>query len=104
MVRPHMDFTYHSISSHTNTLYVLRTKPGVQHPTRQDDLGTEVADTPLKLKGEMILVPEADCILFEASPVVLSLDDLNRRGNYFLYTQEPGICTKVSIIMPCNVR
>ncbi len=55
MVRPHMDFTYHSISSHTNTLYVLRTKPGVQQPTRQDDLGTEVADTTLKSKGEMIL-------------------------------------------------
>ncbi len=75
-----MEFTYHSISSHVNTLYVLRTKPGVQQPAAHDELSTEVADTPLKLKGEMILVPEADCILFEASPVVLSLDDLNRRG------------------------
>ncbi len=32
MVRPHMDFTFHSISSHVNTVYVLRTKPGVSAP------------------------------------------------------------------------
>ncbi len=34
----------------------------------------------LKLKGEMVLLPEADSLLFIASPVVLNLNELNRKG------------------------
>ena len=34
----------------------------------------------LKLKGEMILLPEVDSLLFVASPVVLNLNELNRKG------------------------
>ena len=34
----------------------------------------------MRLKGQMIYVPETDLVLFLCSPSVLNLDDLNRRG------------------------
>ena len=76
MVRPHMDFTFHCLSSHVNTVYVLCTKPGVTSPRPGQPA------TPLKLKGEMILLPEVDSLLFVASPVVLNLHELNKKGNF----------------------
>lgn len=36
----------------------------------------------MRLKGQMIYVPETDLVLFLCSPSVLNLDDLNRRGLY----------------------
>ena len=79
MVRPHMDFTFHCLSSHVNTVYVLCTKPGVTSPRPGQPA------TPLKLKGEMILLPEVDLLLFVASPVVLNLHELNKKGNFSLF-------------------
>lgn len=75
LVRPHMDFTFDNILSHINTVYVLRTR------------GSEVIEngrehTRMRLKGQMLYVPETDLMLFLCSPSVLNLDDLNRRGLY----------------------
>ncbi|EGV95970.1 Guanylate cyclase soluble subunit beta-1 [Cricetulus griseus] len=47
----------------------------------EDELtGTEISC--LRLKGQMIYLPEADSILFLCSPSVMNLDDLTRRGLY----------------------
>ena len=80
MVRPHMDFSFNSILSHVNTIYVLRTKEEVMPKVSGPD-GEHTAAT-FRLKGEMVSVPEADAILFICSPSVMNLDDLNRKGMY----------------------
>ncbi|KAK3862993.1 hypothetical protein Pcinc_031197 [Petrolisthes cinctipes] len=81
MVRPHMELTFENILSHINTVYVLRTTEGLI-TTRGDnrELGTDQGS--LRLKGQMIYLPETDLMLFVCSPSVLNLDDLYRRGLY----------------------
>ncbi|NXT19220.1 GCYB1 cyclase, partial [Syrrhaptes paradoxus] len=84
LVRPHIDISFHGILSHINTVFVLRTKEGlldVEKLECEDELtGTEISC--LRLKGQMIYLPEADSILFLCSPSVMNLDDLTRRGLY----------------------
>uniref|UniRef100_A0A8C0MN00 Guanylate cyclase soluble subunit beta-1 n=1 Tax=Canis lupus familiaris TaxID=9615 RepID=A0A8C0MN00_CANLF len=84
LVRPHIDISFHGILSHINTVFVLRSKEGlldVEKLECEDELtGTEISC--LRLKGQMIYLPEADSILFLCSPSVMNLDDLTRRGLY----------------------
>ncbi|EPY87969.1 hypothetical protein CB1_000204006 [Camelus ferus] len=84
LVRPHIDTSFHGILSHINTVFVLRSKEGlldVEKLECEDELtGTEISC--LRLKGQMIYLPEADSILFLCSPSVMNLDDLTRRGLY----------------------
>ncbi|XP_071525071.1 guanylate cyclase soluble subunit beta-1 isoform X2 [Panulirus ornatus] len=81
VVRPHMELSFDNILSHINTIYVLRTREGIVS-TRGDnrDLGTDQGC--LRLKGQMIYLPETDLMLYVCSPSVLNLDDLYRRGLY----------------------
>ncbi|XP_033920695.1 guanylate cyclase soluble subunit beta-1 isoform X2 [Melopsittacus undulatus] len=73
LVRPHIDISFHGILSHINTVFVLRTKEGlldVEKLECEDELtGTEISC--LRLKGQMIYLPEADSILFLCSPRLL---------------------------------
>ncbi|KAG8592482.1 hypothetical protein GDO81_000520 [Engystomops pustulosus] len=84
LVRPHIDISFHGILSHINTVFVLRSKEGlldVEKSETEDELTlTEISC--LRLKGQMIYLPEADNILFLCSPSVMNLDDLTRRGLY----------------------
>ncbi|XP_022437910.1 guanylate cyclase soluble subunit beta-1 isoform X3 [Delphinapterus leucas] len=84
LVRPHIDISFHGILSHINTVFVLRSKEGlldVEKSECEHELtGTETSC--LRLKGQMIYLPEADSILFLCSPSVMNLDDLTRRGLY----------------------
>ncbi|TRY89543.1 hypothetical protein DNTS_014677, partial [Danionella cerebrum] len=84
LVRPHIDFSFHGIMSHINTVFVLRSKEGllnVEMAESEDELtGTEISC--LRLKGQMISLPETENILFLCSPSVMNLDDLTRRGLY----------------------
>ncbi|MGH0158204.1 UNVERIFIED_CONTAM: hypothetical protein FKN15_043203 [Acipenser sinensis] len=91
LVRPHIDFSFHGILSHINTVFVLRSKEGllnVEKSECEDELtGAEISC--LRLKGQMIYLPEADNILLLCSPryaafedLVMNLDDLTRRGLY----------------------
>ena len=82
LFRPHMDFTFHSISSHVNTVYVLLTNDGILAPPTRGHVTTPLMTSPLRLKGEMIYVPEFDSIMFICSPSLMNLDELNRRGLY----------------------
>ncbi|XP_036170142.1 guanylate cyclase soluble subunit beta-1 isoform X2 [Myotis myotis] len=73
LVRPHIDISFHGILSHINTVFVLRSKEGlldVEKLECEDELtGTEISC--LRLKGQMIYLPEADSILFLCSPRLL---------------------------------
>ncbi|XP_043564739.1 guanylate cyclase soluble subunit beta-1 isoform X1 [Chiloscyllium plagiosum] len=84
LVRPHIDFTFHGILSHINTVFVLRSKEGLLNgvKTESDDDLTGAEISCLRVKGQMIHLPEADNILFLCSPSVMNLDDLTRRGLY----------------------
>ncbi|XP_033632257.1 guanylate cyclase soluble subunit beta-1-like [Asterias rubens] len=76
LVRPHMDFAFKSILSHLNTIFVLRSKQGLE------DVSDAVAHHRLKLKGQMLYVSGSNEILFLCSPNVVNLDDLRRREMY----------------------
>ncbi|CAH1370346.1 unnamed protein product [Tenebrio molitor] len=75
-VRPHLELTFENILSHINTIYVLKTRPGVM----QVDAPPEYRY--LRLKGQMLYVPETDLVVFLCYPSVMNLDDLTRRGLY----------------------
>ncbi|KAG7252942.1 hypothetical protein CRUP_028384, partial [Coryphaenoides rupestris] len=84
LVRPHIDFNFHGILSHINTVFVLRSKEGLLNvePVENEDELTGVEISCLRLKGQMIYLPEAENVLFLCSPSVMNLDDLTRRGLY----------------------
>ncbi|XP_063866036.1 guanylate cyclase soluble subunit beta-1-like isoform X1 [Scylla paramamosain] len=79
IVRPHMDLTFENILSHINTIYVLRAYEGLTTAARDESSPEQRC---LRLKGQMIYLPETDLMLFVCSPSVLNLDDLYRRGLY----------------------
>ena len=80
LTRPRMDFTFKNVCSHVNTVYVLSTKPGVMR-THTEEVAPNGRHT-LRLKGEMVWVPEAESILFLCSPSDVNLDDLSKHGLY----------------------
>ncbi|KAJ8298046.1 hypothetical protein KUTeg_024577 [Tegillarca granosa] len=84
MVRPHMEFDFANVLSHINTVYVLRTKPGILESEGLyiDNIDTHQDQSRMRLKGQMVYVKESDCMLFLCSPSVANLDDLNKRGLY----------------------
>ncbi|KYB27920.1 Soluble guanylate cyclase 88E-like Protein [Tribolium castaneum] len=75
-VRPHLELTFENILSHINTIYVLKTRPGVMQVCAPPEYRY------LRLKGQMLYVPETDLVIFLCYPSVMNLDDLTRRGLY----------------------
>ncbi|XP_055620654.1 guanylate cyclase soluble subunit beta-1 isoform X3 [Toxorhynchites rutilus septentrionalis] len=71
-VRPHLQLSFGNILAHINTIYVLKTKTGVM----------SIRDINLRLKGQMMYIPESDLILFQCYPSVMNLDDLTKKGLY----------------------
>ncbi|KAH3843075.1 guanylate cyclase soluble subunit beta-1-like [Dreissena polymorpha] len=83
MVRPHMEFSFNHILSHINTVFVLRTKEDVIDRCADDNDNNRYDNQDtlrMRLKGQMVYVPESQSLLFMCSPSVNSLDDLSRRG------------------------
>ncbi|CAH0386757.1 unnamed protein product, partial [Bemisia tabaci] len=78
-VRPHLDLTFENILAHINTVYVLKSKPGVMHT---NNMHSEPEFSYVRLKGQMLYIPESDLMIFLCYPSVLNLDDLTRRGLY----------------------
>ncbi|XP_047121448.1 guanylate cyclase soluble subunit beta-1 [Schistocerca piceifrons] len=76
-VRPHLELTFENILSHINTVYVLKTRPGVMQ-VDQHAIAPEYSH--LRLKGQMVYIPETDLVIFLCYPSVMNLDDLIRRG------------------------
>ncbi|KAF7413728.1 hypothetical protein HZH68_002217 [Vespula germanica] len=75
-VRPHLELTFENILSHINTVYVLRTKKGAMRVASSEEYAY------LRLKGQMLYIPENDLTIFLSYPSVMNLDDLTRRGLY----------------------
>ncbi|KAK0165453.1 hypothetical protein PV328_003962 [Microctonus aethiopoides] len=75
-VRPHLELTFENILSHINTVYVLKTKKGVMQVEASEEFSN------LRLKGQMLYIPESDLVIFLCYPSVMNLDDLTRRGLY----------------------
>lgn len=75
-VRPHLELTFENILSHINTIYVLKTKPGVMKVDAPPEYRY------LRLKGQMLYVPETDLVIFLGYPSVMNLDDLTRLHIY----------------------
>ncbi|XP_058821887.1 guanylate cyclase soluble subunit beta-1 isoform X2 [Topomyia yanbarensis] len=69
-VRPHLQLSFGNILAHINTIYVLKTKAGVM----------SISERYLRLKGQMMYIPESDLILFQCYPSVMNLDDLTKKG------------------------
>nr|XP_002122297.2 guanylate cyclase soluble subunit beta-1-like isoform X1 [Ciona intestinalis] len=107
LVRPRINFNFTSINAQINQVFVLRTKIGVLQ-TQEDTTNGQTSDVKsdagkgerlnpevmrkksehrcdresscLRLKGQMIFVPDCNQMLFLCSPSVMSLDDLTMRG------------------------
>ena len=80
MIRPHMAFDFNHILSHINTVYVLRTREEICQADDNANKLDHQDSSRMRLKGQMVFVPESDLLLFMCSPSVTSLDDLSRRG------------------------
>ncbi|KAJ8944007.1 hypothetical protein NQ318_021722 [Aromia moschata] len=73
-VRPHLELTFENILAHINTVYVLKTRPEVMR------VNTSLDYRYLRLKGQMLYIPESNFVVFLCYPSVVNLDDLTRRG------------------------
>ncbi|KAL9894293.1 guanylate cyclase soluble subunit beta-1-like isoform 2-T5 [Glossina fuscipes fuscipes] len=71
-IRPHLQLTFENVLAHINTIYVLQ--------TRQGAMGKH--ERYLRLKGQMMYLPETERILFQCYPSVMNLDDLAKKGLY----------------------
>ncbi|XP_066287810.1 guanylate cyclase soluble subunit beta-1-like [Branchiostoma lanceolatum] len=94
IIRPKVESLFSAIVRHLNTIYVVRTVQGIisnkeQHYTVQASEGAsasgsvDLEESTLKLKGEMVFVPESDMLLFLCSPRVKDLSEFLRKGLYF---------------------
>ena len=75
--RPRMNLTFINILSHINTIFIVQ----LSHVPSVVADGSVSAE-PMRLRGQMIHLPESDCILFLCSPRVQSIHDLDSRGLY----------------------
>ncbi|XP_049521676.1 guanylate cyclase soluble subunit beta-1-like [Dermacentor silvarum] len=102
--RPVIECSFESILGFLNQVYVVTAKDGVLERDRKFPqpkpasspagsrrkllrrLNSTVEPPPdgvLRLKGQMVSLPEADCLLFLCSPRVKSLEDMHRVGLFF---------------------
>ena len=104
MVRPHIPVTFESILSRENAVFIMKTREGwMKRPSLQEDGDSKSVedidqtqqsdddddsvvedilgeDKALRMKGQMVHLPESDTILFLCSPRILSLDSLGEKG------------------------
>ena len=91
LVRPRMEFTFDTVLSHINTVFIVSAKQSVlkcAHPLpSQNDVSggrrMSVATPTLRLKGQMIYIPKNDCVLFLCSPRASNLEGFKQMGIYF---------------------
>ncbi|CAN8032231.1 unnamed protein product, partial [Ixodes persulcatus] len=83
--RPVIECTFESILGFLNQVYVVTARDGVLERDRKSPTGPRVpsVDGVLRLKGQMMSLPESDSLLFLCSPRVKSLEDMKRVGLFF---------------------
>ena len=87
VVRPVMNVKFETILEHINTVFIVVTRPGVLDPPKPSVFEDEkilfkLSEHNLRLKGQMVFIPETDSILFLCSPRVTDIDELRGRGLY----------------------
>ncbi|XP_019625060.1 PREDICTED: guanylate cyclase soluble subunit alpha-2-like, partial [Branchiostoma belcheri] len=93
IIRPKVDSLFSAIVRHLNTIYVVRTAQGIISKEKNCAIqviegasssgDVDLEESTLKLKGEMVFVPESDMLLFLCSPRVKDLSEFLRKGLYF---------------------
>lgn len=89
LVRPRMEFTFDTVLSHINTVFIVSAKHSVlkcSHPLpSQKDVpdGRSGAHPTLRLKGQMIYIPTNDSVLFLCSPRASNLESFKQMGISF---------------------
>ncbi|XP_078684229.1 uncharacterized protein LOC144917787 [Branchiostoma floridae x Branchiostoma belcheri] len=93
IIRPKVDSVFSAIVRHLNTIYVVRTAQGIINKEKNCAIqviegasssdSADLEESTLKLKGEMVFVPESDMLLFLCSPRVKDLTEFLRKGLYF---------------------
>ena len=76
--RPRMKLSFENIRSYINTIFILRL---VSHSQANLTYIVTSGD-PMRLRGQMVYLPESECMLFLCSPRVSSIKDLDQRGLY----------------------
>ena len=77
--RPRMKLTFKNILSHINTIFILRLNTFAVGALQA--YSGNVSD-PMRLRGQMIQLPESNSMLFLCSPRVSSIQDLEQRSLY----------------------
>jgi guanylate cyclase soluble subunit beta len=73
MLRPHMTFDFKTMVAHIMTVFVLKTVDGLTVESK-DSKDRHLLS--LKLKGQMVYLPEHDWVLYICSPSSSNLNDL----------------------------
>ena len=77
--RPRLKLTFKMVQSHINTIFILRLNTfAVSGLVAYSGSVTD----PMRLRGQMIQLPESDSMLFLCSPRVSSIQDLEQRSLY----------------------
>ena len=76
--RPRMRLSFMNVLSHINTIFILR----MTAVTASSAAYCESPSDPMRLRGQMIYLPESYSMLFLCSPRVSSIDDLEQRSLY----------------------
>lgn len=82
IIRPHIQLDFQSICSQIMSVFVLSTKThntnGTIKKTNHSHDPHDHHDGSNRFKGQMVYLKDKELILFQCSPVVMSLEDLNK--------------------------
>ncbi|KAK2169731.1 hypothetical protein LSH36_7g05007 [Paralvinella palmiformis] len=86
VVRPTIEVSFNSFLDRVNALFAVKTRPGkvrqMASATRDEARIANADYLTIRLKGQMVYIPESDSMLFLCSPRVCDLDDLKDKGLY----------------------
>ena len=78
-LRPHVKLDFHTILPYANKIFIVRTKDGVLDSNSMATAERDESHS-MRLRGQMLHLPECDSIMFLCTPSVVSLDGLNEKG------------------------
>lgn len=89
LVRPRMEFAFENVLSHINTVFIFTAKHtalrlgAMTDPCQLQGRRDSIAVCLLRLKGQMIYIPQNDCILFLCSPRASNMAIFKQLGIFF---------------------
>ncbi|XP_069133528.1 LOW QUALITY PROTEIN: soluble guanylate cyclase gcy-31-like [Argopecten irradians] len=84
LIRPLVELTWDSIMAHTNNVFEISSEGGTMNRGENKNIvkRKDCDDHTLRLKGQMVFMPEWDCIIFMGTPVMENLEAMDRAGLY----------------------